>query len=842
MEGRRVSRRKTKYVKKDDDYEPSDDANEDIEEDVRKSRIRDTNKEFAKRMAILQTWSDYWIDYTTREGEAYSKLEAKNILKRAKWISCPIDSCKKAFTTMGGLRYHYARCNIERCFKCKVCSPYSELKTRGDLLRHMIRTHYDRLPQLKDEQEEIALAFLSTDSRSERAKFRRSIFGDTEHGLAQPRFYIKSFADLVANTFTGENSERRPYKDWHASSRDWDFLISDFDRRRYVPPEKTSVRFKTSRTSTYMTLDIGGSAILRMANDQFSSLVFYTGGINTAIAWLPRQSFIKHDTHIETMAIAVSSGSMDRSITYKDMKDVNGCIQFWTTTLCSRNFDIRNESLQKPKLEFMIGHNFGIISAMNWCPLGASWDPPSEHKSEGTLPRLGLLALACGDAQIRIISIPHFENLKEIKPLILKRIDENRNAIPMFKAKPVATLMPPGVGISTDCQPIACTSISWNIEDNQRLLVAGYSNGDVASFDLANSSPILYCNTDNRHIYQPYKKWQAHLLPVLGVACLSNDVDKTLIASGSRDRLLRLWGSSDMEASLSFERAPITNLVWDYRLRGVVTASEAAFTSFINRVSYRVPSIDGFNSVTVSVHRATVCGLNNSLITSSLATSDEAGELLLQPSGRPNQKRTKNILDTLSLFTLVPRSSEGIEHSDKTEPMSLETNADSSANEMIEQTNENTDPNNDDMDEANPEYQIADDYTFAERSIANKPAKILLPLDENAVETYTDFKNKYVLEFIEYDDKLSRTSNKLPEAWTRASNSANIYCDRVCDYPFSAIRHVAWSPNIDSYSYLLSSTHIGFCRIDRVSVLEIVYKGHIDALSVTTSARESNCK
>jgi WD40 repeat protein len=845
MEGRRVTRgKRVKYAKDDhvnDEFEAPEEANLDddalAEEDVRKSRIRDTNKEFAKRMAILQTWSEYWMDYTTREGEAYSKAEAKSILKRSKRISCPIESCKKAFTTIGGLRYHYARCNIERCFKCKVCTPHAELKTRGDLLRHMIRVHYDRLPPLKDEQEEIALAFLATDSRSERAKFRRSIFGDTES--AQPRFYVKSYADLIASTFGQENG--RPFNDWYARARDWDFIISDLDRRRFFPPEQTSVRFKTSKLSNYITLNIGESAVIGSENEDLHNYVFFTGGINTAAAWLPKKINIKCPLHIETMAIAVNSCSMDKSISYKDMKDVNGCIQFWTATLQSNNSQVMNVPTQKPNLEFMIGHNFGLISAMSWCPLGTSFDLASDPIQDGTLPRLGLLALACGDAQIRIISIPHLYCLKQMVPLVPMRGDEKRNAFPMFRAKPVATLMPPGIGISTDFQPIACTSLSWNIEDNQRLIVAGYSNGDVALFDLANSSPILYSSFDSRHIYQSYRKWQAHLLPVMGVGILSSDVERTLIASGGRDRLLRLWDSGDIESSLSFERAPITNLIWDYRLRGVVTASEAAFTSFVNRVSYRYPSVEGFSSVTVSVHRATVCGLDNSIITSSLVTSDEAGEVLIQPVGRPNQKRARNIQDTLSLYTLLPRSIKEVDHSTETGPVPSETNAITpSNNEMIDQTNENADPNNEDIDDANAEYQITDDYTFAERPVANKPAKILLPLDERAVDTYVDFKNHYVLEFVEYDDKPSRTSNNLPEAWTRASNPANIYCDRVCDYPFSSIKNVTWSPNVGSFSYLLSSTHVGFCRLDRVTVLENIYKGHIDTLfGASTKERKS---
>lgn len=696
----------------------------------------------------------------------------------------------------------------------------------------MIRTHYDSLPPLEEEQDEIARHFLYTVSKPDKPKLRKST-GDVESNSAQPKFYVRSFAELAAGTYESETRNARPFEDWYASGRDWDYLVSDVDRRRFCPPEHYSVRFKTSKLSTWISLKIGESVSLRESDAMMDSLIFFTGGVNTAAAWVPKPPCKLHNTHVETLAIAVNSCSMDRATRYKDMKDFNGCIQFWRTTLCSEETRKMREPVEKPNLEFMIGHNFGIISAMNWCPLGVSWDSPNEATPEGSLPRLGLLALACGDAQIRIISVPHYEGLNEKTQVVIKRSADSLEGTPMFRVKPIATLMPPGVGPSTGYQQIACTALSWNIDDNQRLVAAGYSNGDVALFDLANSSPILLSTFDNRHIYHSYRRWQAHLLPVQGVGILSSNIERTLLASGGSDRILRLWDSGDIESCLTYERAPITNLVWDYRLKGVVTACEAAFTSFHNRVSYRYPANDGFIGNTVSVHRASVCGLSNSLITSSLATSDEAGEVFIQATGRPNQKRARDLKDTLSLYTLLPRSGEGVRDvvpstSTTATDVDVKPNiADSTTNDLISLTNENADPNDEEIDENNIENQLIDD-TYAERSIANKPAKFLLPLDERAIETYADFKSNFVLEFIEYEDKMSEGNNKQAEGWLRATNTAEIYCDRVCDYPFSSIKHVLWSPNLESYSYLLSLTHVGFCRLDRIKLLETIFRKHIE--------------
>lgn len=842
--GKRIKYDKLDYIPSESD-EVSRDTDEVIgtDDDLRKSRIRDTNKEFARRMTLLQTWSDYWSDYTTREGEAYSKVEARAMIKKTKKIHCPIQACRKVFTTIGGLRYHYARCNIERCFKCKVCSPPSEYKTRGDLLRHMIRLHYEGLPDLNDDQKDIANSFLTSTGRTDKFKGRKST-GDPE-SQANAKTYVKSYSDLVANSTSFEALERRPFSLWKTFGRDWELLTTDLDRRRFCPPETESVRFKSSTKAHWHSIRTGDSIVMDSDGALLNSVIFFTGGVNSSAAWLPKPNRIKHEQHKEHIAIAVRSCPMDKSVLYKDSKDIAGSIQFWSTNLFSGNLRDFSGTTSKPQLEFMIGHHYGIISEMNWCPLGTSWEPPTDTKSTTCLPRLGLLALACGDGQIRIISVPHYDQLLLKNHPGPKRLNDHLDNIPMFKVKPIATLMPPGVGSSTDYQPVVCTSISWNVDDNQRLIAAGYSNGTVALFDLSNYSPILFSNTEHRHVYQPYKMWLAHCLPVVGVGLLSDDIERTLVATGSRDRHLKLWNSRDLNSCITFDRAPITRLVWDYRLRGIVAASEAAFTSFHNRVSYRYPVADGSAGITVSTHRATVWGLSNSIVTSALATADEAGEVFISPTGRPCHKRTKSYFDTFSLFTLLPRSDgKRTEKSPSSfmRPTTVSENGLTTTSILMmsehDQLIELPDNNNAEPDDINDEIPIDDDYTFAERPIANKPAKFLLPDDERAIDTYSDFKENFGLEFVEYDAKMPRKDQKLPEAWLRAGSASNIYCDRVCDYPFSSVKHLSWSPNINSFSFLLSATHVGLCRIDRVKVLELIYKGHLDNMSNTQISQE----
>lgn len=841
---------RVKRIEHDDYKIDSGDSDTNDADDIRKSRIRDSNKEFAKRMTILQTWSQHWSDYTTREGEAYPQKEAKSIIKKAKKITCPIPTCRKSFTTVGGLRYHYARCNIERCFKCKVCNPPTEHKTRGDLLRHMVRSHYHQLPELDEEQKDIAHSYLSSSGRVDRSKNRR--FHTDQETQLSCRTTVKLYQDLIESELASQNSEKRPFKDWRSLSRDWELLTYEIDRKRYYPPEKESALFKMTTESAWNTINAGDYTNLETDKKSSSkSMIFYTGGISTSSAWLPKPSYDKklEDTS-EVIAISVNCCSMERSFLYKDSKDVTGCIQFWTLLNVRSSTDLETEAA----ISFMIGHNYGIIFDMTWCPLASSWDPkpPKDGKtrdSSNVLSRMGLLALACGDGQIRIISAPHVDSL--LSRSIIRHSDRPVETAPIYRVRPITTLMPPGVGPSTDYQTPACTALHWNPDDNQRLIAAGYSNGNVALFDLANYSPILYSTIEHRHIYQPLKSWLAHGLPVTGIAISSKKFERTLIVTGSRDKQVKIWNVMDLNSCLASDRAPITKLVWDYRLRGVVSATESAFTSFQNRVSYRYPTFDGYHAITVSTHRATVWGLANSIVTSSLATSDEAGEVFICPVGRPMQKRDKSHLNTHSLYTLLPRPLE----SEFGEAVRRDTIIQSvSQNGTMETTSSSltfcvgtkdkedginssvqiaTIRDNDIIatgdEEVNDESQMVDDFGFVERPIANKPAKFLLPIDYPAVETYADFKRNFGLEFVNYETSIpQKRDQKLPKSCIRAADTANIYCDRVCDYPFCSIKHVSWSPNPASFQCLLSVSHIGLCRLDRVQVVEQVYKGFVE--------------
>lgn len=844
---KRIKLAQSDYVPDYDEATASSYNDPDELEEARKSRIRDSNKEFARRMTILQTWSDHWTDYSTREGEAYPQQEARDLIKRHKKIACPISSCGKTFTSIGGLKYHYARCNIERSFKCKVCDPHTQLSTRGELLRHMILSHHDDLPALNTEQEEIANSYFSCENRCDKSKKERKLNAETEAPSSAQRL-IKSYIEL-RNT-SRLCSASRTFLRWTYGEKDWDLVVNLYDRKRYQPPEKESAKFRTSATSHWTKVKIGETIDLELDKKGIpSSRVFFTGGQNTASAWLPRQTL--NSSRTDLIAIAVTCTSLDENITYRSSNDGEGCIQFWNFNH-DQQTSIDSDSSSK-NLQFIIAHNYGIVFDMCFCPLGLGEHGNVDNNSteNNTRPaRVGLLALACGDGQLRIISILNPDHLTKKSPVKYQVESDLIDTIPTFKVRATACLLPPGVGSSTDYQAPACRSIMWNPEDSQRLIVAGYSNGYVAIFDLSILSPILYTNTEGCHFYRPLKTWIAHGAPVTGVAVSAADGKTILVASGSTDRALKIWNPTDLSSCVTTDRSPITRIVWDFRFRGVVSATDSAFTSFNNRVSYKYPVLDGNHNVTVSSHRSTVWGLANSLVTSSIATSDGAGEVFVLPQliSRSIHKRERSLLSTHSLYSLVPKALDDAERGSRLNENSINlasrmVDSDTVLMELEQEvtTNGNSDTELDHMIEGNDGLSADADFSVAERPVANKPSNFLLPIEHRPVESYSDFRRNFGLEFINYNSAAINPESRLPQSCLRASDQKSIYCDRPCDYPFSSIDLVSWSPNPDTFQYLLSASHVGLCRLDKVQIVEQIYKSYLDAYKNPKKNDEDKC-
>lgn len=118
-------------------------------------------------------------------------------------------------------------------------------------------------------------------------------------------------------------------------------------------------------------------------------------------------------------------------------------------------------------MELSIFLQCGPVADMVWCPDGC-WEDPSLECVEDNLPRLGLLALACADSNVRIYSIPH-----------PRCVTKEANIFPVFSASPSILLEPMHGEVCAVTRRSMCISVCWQKSDNFEHIAAGYGNGNI---------------------------------------------------------------------------------------------------------------------------------------------------------------------------------------------------------------------------------------------------------------------------------------------------------------------------------------------------------------------------
>lgn len=280
--------------------------------------------------------------------------------------------------------------------------------------------------------------------------------------------------------------------------------------------------------SDWTTLDLFESQINR------HHITFYTGGPVYSASWCP---FPLDNENVDQI-ICLSTDTKSRTFNVFDCDQTAGCLQFWNfgKLKINQKHD-ENTELRKPKLEFLIAHNYGTITEIIWCPGGTSYCPANK--------RLGLLALACTDGFIRILNIPLIEEIN--------RLSTKDDIIKVIKLEPIVILDRHPICSSVFNKATICKTISWSQTDQQRFIVAGYGNGLISIFDLQTQSSLLKkVNTTTDQIFlKPKKNWIAHSACVTSVkwiplaGCLH-------IVSGGFDRVVKVWSLDDMSNRMIF--------------------------------------------------------------------------------------------------------------------------------------------------------------------------------------------------------------------------------------------------------------------------------------------------
>jgi hypothetical protein len=116
---------------------------------------------------------------------------------------------------------------------------------------------------------------------------------------------------------------------------------------------------------------------------------FFAGGPILALAWCPTPT--TQIVHEQLLAVSCHK-SMDSKLGFYGILPQNSSLQIWSAGYLSNS----TNQPGVPQLLCGLGHKWGIIRQLAWCPSGC-YDPETG--------KLGLLAAACADGTVRIIPI-----------------------------------------------------------------------------------------------------------------------------------------------------------------------------------------------------------------------------------------------------------------------------------------------------------------------------------------------------------------------------------------------------------------------------------------------------
>ncbi|CAG2176119.1 unnamed protein product, partial [Oppiella nova] len=346
-------------------------------------------------------------------------------------------------------------------------------------------------------------------------------------------------------------------------------------------------------------------------------ITFFVGGPVWATAWCP----LPHSATTCDQFLAVASNmNWDTTHTLNDTDIESGLIQLWSVGQLGTAFD----ATVKPRLAFSIAHCCGMVWDMEWCPGGTTWDDISGHKPNDTqaLPRMGLLALACGDGFVRIHSIPH--------PQTLNNSYDNT----LYYNEPVVILNPPGVGNSVNCENTICKCISWIKSNEQHLIVAGYGSGVIAVWDLTTKSSLLIVEQSvSQTILRPLNSWMAHSASVNGIKWFDSSSDQFVVSCGF-DRSAKLWNLKDLTV-------PIT------------TVKRGLFTAIDTHMQWNgmfLGNDDCYLANSLTTHKSCVWDMSLSEWTAAVVSVDAAGEAVIFPNFQFKADPKRKPYDRLPLF------------------------------------------------------------------------------------------------------------------------------------------------------------------------------------------------
>ncbi|XP_010350625.1 general transcription factor 3C polypeptide 2 isoform X1 [Saimiri boliviensis] len=312
-----------------------------------------------------------------------------------------------------------------------------------------------------------------------------------------------------------------------------------------------------------------------------------------------------------------SSPDMNETHPLSQLHSGPGLLQLWGLGT------LQQESCPGNRAHFVYGIacDNGCIWDLKFCPSGA-WELPGTPRKAPLLPRLGLLALACSDGKVLLFSLPHPEALLAQQPP-----DAVKPAI--YKVQCVATLQVGSMQATDPSECGQCLSLAWMPTRPHQHLAAGYYNGMVVFWNLPTNSPLqrIRLSDGSLKIY-PFQCFLAHDQAVRTLQwCKANS--HFLVSAGS-DRKIKFWDlRRPYEPINSIKRFLSTELAWLLPYNGVTVAQDNCYASYgLCGIHYIDAGYFGFKAYFTAPRKGTVWSLSGSDWLGTIAAGDISGELI----------------------------------------------------------------------------------------------------------------------------------------------------------------------------------------------------------------------
>ncbi|XP_034244212.1 general transcription factor 3C polypeptide 2 [Thrips palmi] len=518
---------------------------------------------------------------------------------------------------------------------------------------------------------------------------------------------------------------------------------------------------------------------------------FFTGGPVWSLEWcpIPMQICLSDDTPPSEYLAVSTHHKMDDTFCVPQCYSFPNVIQIWDCGNLSSS-----SSYQSPKFSLGIGHNYGTVWSMAWCPSGAyDYETKFSQNDNEYYRRMGLLAAACSNGNVYVLSIPFPDELKS---------HEQDEALPIYQCKPSLTLT------TNFTEPSQCTRVTWYQGQGHGLIAAGYCNGMVAIWDLLTLPPLLW--DPQQRTLKPFQCFQAHLT-VVSALSFNPEYDGRFFMTGSHDRGVKFWDMEDLSAPMTHHRRGyVTDGVWLNLWISSITSYDDAFQHEHTNSTLHPVRDFGYKPYPLLTQNSVAWCLSYNEWINATAQGSEAGEIVVTFSGQLMRglDNEKNAIDKrlMATYTLLKKRTYGDDGETELgevvqwKPESKQANKGKGKGKKANNS-KGKGKSKKGQEEDGEEVVAASLYT---------PEAILQ--DRNP-QFYADIEKNYGL--CVYDTMRSDSNkNKVPdEAKSRVRISGKMHPTCSDYYPITSINKVAWNPNIGRFFYLATGHQCGIVRI-----------------------------